>query len=150
MERKQQIRTLNWNNELLKKIMDQAVPKQFVGGRERRNFETGSSSFFKEWSPFTQWSAGCKGWVWVGLACTVATEEGVLNFYICLLIWWPQLPAHPSPSSPGRIIQETEAVVSAMINFNIGVGLPILMFTLISHLKLIFSIQLQLVDDSVR
>lgn len=29
-EGRQQIRTLNCNNELLKKIMDWAVPKQFV------------------------------------------------------------------------------------------------------------------------
>lgn len=53
-------------------------------------------------------------------------------------------PPCPPPPSSGRIIQETEAVISVMINVEIRIGLPTLILKLISHLKLIFSMQLEI------
>jgi len=59
-EGRQQIRTLNQNNELLKKIMDWAVPKQFVccggGGGQvtgRKKLWKCVLQLFEEWSSFS-------------------------------------------------------------------------------------------------
>lgn len=96
---RQQISILNWNNELLKKLTDRTIPKQFGGGKKRETLKLGSLAFSENGLLLPQWSAGCKGRCGMGVSCTAGPEKGVLNLtHTC---WRCPPPSRlPMSSSP--------------------------------------------------
>jgi hypothetical protein len=136
VERRQQIRTSNWNNELLKKDSGSGC-SEVIHGREKdeRNFEFGFSVFFLKESfsfyliMFWLWRKKME-WTWL---------ERVAQGRLPLLEGHSFQSFHPS--YPRGMIQEA-AVTSVRIDFEVSrIGPSVLMFKLILHLKLTCNIQ---------